>query len=316
MFHNQQLFTSRGMIRTAYLFFLFIIGFSWNVQAFATERPQRVKGETISPPHPPAPTILSIIPAQGEPGAKITIFGSGFSERINAYLGSIEIPARVTEGKQLEFTIPTLEAGLYALYLKNSDGTLGRAYNFTVLALRPTLRDLSPSQINSCAEGREREITAQGHNFNENSMLLLDGAVVRSRFISSEAIAFSLPQIPGGLHQIMVKNGPENASTPVALTIETKPEVSQVSIGSEFVNYYELIIEGKNFQQNSSIYVDGQRIGGRGGQEITERDRLVFVDCTKLIYLRHPYSPAKKDFRLQVLNPGGEGSQVVNVTAP
>ena len=102
----------------------------------------------------------------------------------------------------------------------------------------------------------------------------------------------------------------------MALTIETKPEVNQFTVGNEFVNYYELIIEGKNFQQNSSIYVDGQRIGGRGGQEVTERERLIFIDCNRLIYQRFPYSPVKKDFRIQVINPGGEGSQVVNVTEP
>lgn len=306
----------RGMIRTSYLLSLSIICLAWNVEAFPAERPQRVKTNKASVNATSVPAILSIIPAQGEPGGKVTIFGAEFGEKISAYLGSVEIPAKVTEGRQLEFTIPPLEAGLYALYLKRSDGALGRAYNFTILALRPILRDISPQQISSCAEGREREITALGQNFIEGSLLMLDGAVVRSRFISSEAIVFTLPQMPGGLHQIMVSNGPENASVAMALTIDTKPEVSQVSVGNEYVNYYELIIEGKNFQQNSSIYVDGQRIGGRGGQEVTERERLIFVDCTKLIYQRFPYSPVKKDFRIHVLNPGGEGSQVVNVTAP
>ena len=306
----------RRMIRTSCLLSLSIICLAWNVEAFPAERPQRVKADKASVKATSAPSILSIIPAQGEPGGKVTIFGAEFGEKISAYLGSVEIPTKVTEGRQLEFTIPPLEAGLYALYLKRSDGALGRAYNFTVIALRPILRDISPQQISSCAEGREREITALGQNFIEGSLLMLDGGVVRSRFISSEAIVFTLPQMPGGVHQIMVSNGPENASVPMSLTIDTKPEVSQVSVGNDYVNYYELIIEGKNFQQNSSIYVDGQRVGGRGGQEVTERERLIFVDCTRLIYQRFPYSPVKKDFRIHVLNPGGEGSQVVNVTAP
>jgi len=82
------------------------------------------------------------------------------------------------------------------------------------------------------------------------------------------------------------------------------------------VNYYELIIDGKNFDQNSSLYVDGLRIGGRGGQDVAEREKLVYVDCTRLIYQRYPYSPVNKDFRIQVMNSGNEASQVVNVTAP
>jgi hypothetical protein len=58
------------------------------------------------------------------------------------------------------------------------------------------------------------------------------------------------------------------------------------------------------------------QIGGRGGQDMAEREKLIYVDCSKLIYQRHPYSPVNKDFRLQIVNPGGEASQVITVTAP
>lgn len=279
---------------------------------WGAERPKRV----TTPTPPPAPAILSIIPAQGEPGSKVTIFGTGFGDRISVYLGSVEIPARVTDGRQLDFVIPQLDAGLYALYLRRGDGVVGRVYNFTLLQQRPVLTSLSPSAIGACAQGSEREVTAQGRNFGQGAQLLFDGAAIASRFVSSEAMVFSVPPVGGGLHQVMVRNGPENASVPVALTVETKPEIAQIAIGNEFVNYYELNIYGKNFTQNSSIYVDGQRIGGRGGAEVAEREKLVFVDCSRLIYLRYPYSPVNKDFRVQVVNPGGEGSQVVNVTAP
>jgi len=280
--------------------------------SWGAERPKRV----TAPTPPPAPAILSIIPAQGEPGNKVTIFGTGFGDRVSVFLGSVEIAARVTDGKQLEFVIPQLDAGLYALYLRRGDGVVGRVYNFTLQQQRPVLTALSPAAIGACAQGGEREVTAQGRNFSQNAQLLFDGAAIAARFVSSEAVIFSVPPVAGGLHQVMVRNGPENASVPLALTIETRPEIAQVAIGSEFVNYYELNIYGKNFNQNSSIYVDGQRVGGRGGAEVAEREKLIFVDCTRLIYLRYPYSPVNKDFRVQVVNPGGEGSQVVNVTAP
>jgi hypothetical protein len=98
--------------------------------------------------------------------------------------------------------------------------------------------------------------------------------------------------------------------------IETRPEIAQVQIGSQYVNYYDLVIVGRNFQQNSSVYVDGQKIGGQGGQDLAEREKLIYVDCTKLIYQRHPYSPVNKDFRILVMNPGGEASQPISVSAP
>lgn len=298
---------------------VFLCCFGLVCGASAAERPKRVNGDS-APVHAPAAlpvTILSIIPAQAEPGAKVTLSGTGFGDTASVFLGSVEIPAIVSGAKRAEFIVPLqMEAGLYALYFKRADGMSGRSYNFTVLQVRPMLNSLQPEVISSCAAGKEREVIARGGNFGDSSMLFFDGAAFTSTLLSPESISFRVPTVPGGLHQVLVKNSPENSSVPLTLTVETRPEVSQVTVGNEHVNYYELIITGNNFNQNSSIYIDGIQIGGRGGQNMTEREKLIYIDCTKLIYERHPYSPVNKDFRLQVVNPGGEGSQVITVTAP
>ena len=292
----------------------FFLGFS---MLQATERPQRAGAQKVSiSAVPVAPSILSIIPAHGEPGSKVTIFGNSFGEKASAFLGSIEIPARVMDGKQLEFVIPQLAAGLYALYIKRGDGSTGRVYNFSVEPVKPVLTSLIPDSISTCAQGANRDVIVTGKNFIEASVLLFDGAVLSSRFVSSEQVVFNVPQATGGgLHQIMVRNEPENGSLPLTFTYESRPEINQVSIGSEHVNSYDLNIYGKNFQQNSTLYVDGQRIGGKV-QDMGEREKLIFTDCTRLVYQRYPYSSANKDFRIQVINNSGEASQVVNVTAP
>jgi len=290
----------------------------------AAERPQRVKSlatpvaaPATTPAAVSAPAILSIIPAQGEPGSKVMMFGSGFGSQASVYLGSVELPGKLTEGRQVEFSIPQqLDPGIYALYLKRSDGAISRPYNFTIMPLRPVLSGLSPDVISSCSQGTEREVTARGQNFLESSQLVFDGAVLKSRFVSAEALTFNVPQVTGGLHQVVVRNAPDNATVALGLMIETRPEIAQVMIDNQYVNYYELVIQGKNFQQNSSIYVDGQKIGGQGGQDLAEREKLQYVDCTKLIYQRHPFSPVNKDFRIMVMNPGGEASQIINVSAP
>jgi hypothetical protein len=298
----------------------------WNAGA-AERRPQKVKAlaspatavpaPASTPAAAAAPAILSIIPAQGEPGSKVMVFGSGFGTQASAFLGSIEIPVKLTESRQAEFTIPPqLDPGLYALYLKRSDGVVSRPYNFSILPLRPVLNSLTPDVISACAQGGEREVTARGQNFLESSQLVFDGAVVRSRFLSSDALVFNVPQVTGGLHQVMVRNAPDNGTVAMGLMIETRPEIVQVMIGSKYVNYYELVIVGKNFQQNSSVYVDGVKIGGQGGADLAEREKLIYGDCTRLIYQRHPYSPVEKDFQIMVMNPGGEASQTINVTAP
>jgi len=300
------------IISVAFCFFL-------TSTADAAERPKRVKIEPapVAAPVANPVTILSIIPAQAEPGTKVVLSGTGFGENAAVFLGSTEIVVRTTNPKQIEFNVPPqLEAGIYALYLKRSDGMIGRSYNFTVLPLRPVLTSLSPAQISFCASGKEREALANGSNFGESSMLFFDGAALNSTLVSSESLSFVVPPVPGGLHQVLVKNSPENGSASLALVVETKPEIVQVTIGSEYVNFYELIITGRNFSQNSSMYVDGIQIGGRGGQDMTDREKLLYVDCTKMIYQRHPYSSVKKDFRLQIVNSGGEGSQVISVSAP
>jgi len=304
------------MKNAAVVLFIMTFCLAGSVPLLAADRPQRVMNAGTSAKDT-SPAILSIIPAQAEPGDKVTIFGSNFGDQISAFLGSVEIPARVTDAKQVEFTVPQLDTGLYALYLKRGDGVVGRTYNFSILPQRPVVSSLSPEKIGSCAQGEERDVTATGRNFNEMSFLFFDNASIKSRVVSSTAIVFRVPQVAGGLHQIMVRNSPENASMPLALEIETKPEINQVTKGAEYVNYYELIIDGKNFQQNSALYVDGERIGGVGGQDAAARERVIYINCGRLIYQRYPYSPVVKDFRLQVLNPGNnEGSQVVNVSAP
>lgn len=263
-----------------------------------------------------SPTVLSIIPAQAEPGTKIIMSGSHFGSNPKAFLGNTEIAANTLDEKNIEFTIPgNLQAGVYALYLQRKDGVTSRPYNFTVLSIRPVLSSLSPESIPSCNIGKDREIIARGKNFIESSQLFFDGMVLPSTFQSQDAISFTPPQVSGGLHQVSIKNSPDNSSVTVGLMIETRPEISHVAIGSEFVNFYELIIEGRNFQQSTTILVDGIKIGSKG-DDLAAREKVIYMGCTKLIYQRHPYSPATKEFRLQVVNPGGDGSQVVTVSAP
>lgn len=286
------------------------------IPALAAERPRRAVAaeSTIATP---AISILSIIPAQAEPGGRVLLSGSGFGTELSAFLGNVELPARVSDGRVVEFTVPArLQPGLYVLYLKRADGVSSRPYNFSILPLRPVLTGLAPDEIDACFQRREREVLVQGRGFSEGTLVLFDGAGIRSRFISPETLAFTVPPVPGGLHQVVVKNPPDSLSQPMALTVETRPDISQVSMGNEHVNYYELIIEGKNFLQGAAIYVDGQRIGGKGANANGERERLIYVDCGKLIYQRHPYSSTAKELRIQVVNPDDQASQVVNVMAP
>ncbi|AJE02973.1 IPT/TIG domain-containing protein [Geobacter pickeringii] len=275
----------------------------------------------------PAVNILSIIPAQGEPNSTVTLSGTSFTGKTVAFLGNTEVPTKVISSQTLTFDIPKLAPGLYALFLRREDGTTSRTYNFSILPPKPIVDSISPDSIAACSGGAERRIIISGHNFEPGSKVLFDGSIVTSSPASSESISFSVPPAPGGLHQVQVKNPEETVTTPITLSIRSTPEVYNVSRGENFVNYYKLIIEGKNFHPGSSLMVEeksfqvglnagiGKRITA-GAISSGERESVIFVDCSKLIYQRFPADPTEKDLRIQIINPNGEVSSVVQVTAP
>lgn len=270
----------------------------------------RSADEEIQPP-----AILSIIPGQGAPGTTVIISGSGFTEQTTAYLGTNEIPTRLAAPRQISFDIPPLAAGNYALYLRQGDGAPGKSYSFTVIPVKPTAIAIAPDTISFCAAGQERLITVRGKNIQEGAQLLFDGAIIRSSRVSGEEMTFTAPSVPGGLHQVQIKNPEEALSGALGLLVATRPEIRNVAQGADYVNYYELNIEGINFQHGSSLIVDGRKI--QSGYTVPgERDRLQFVSCNRLVYQRYPYDPSMKSFRLIVTNPSGEESDPITVSAP
>ncbi|WP_298268140.1 IPT/TIG domain-containing protein [Geobacter sp.] len=275
----------------------------------------------------PAVNILSIIPAQGEPNSTITLSGTAFTEKTVAFLGNTEVPTKVISPQTLTFDIPKLAPGLYALFLKREDGTTSRTYNFMILPPKPVVDSISPDSIAACSSGAERRITISGHNFEPGNRVLFDGSIVASSYSSPESVSFTVPAVPGGLHQVQVKNPEDTITTPITLSVISTPEIYGVSRGESFVTYYKLIIEGKNFQPGSSLMVEersfqvglnagvGKRLTA-GATRSGERESVIFVDCSKLVYQRYPADPTDKDLRIQVVNPNGEVSSVVQVTAP
>lgn len=262
---------------------------------------------------PPAPIfILSIIPAQGEPGKTVTLSGSGFTPDTTVYLANNETTPEVSGSKLLTFEVPDLQPGLYALYLRRGDGTVSKPYNFTVTPPKPSISDLSPGSVVACSSGRDRDVTVYGKNFRPGSKLLFDGAAIKSSFDSSESITFATPQVPGGLHQVQVQNPDDTLSGVQALMIDARPEITSVTQGEERVSSYDLLIDGINFQQRSTLVVDGKPIINSG----LERESVSYVDCTHMVYERHPYDNSPKTIRLQVITPGGGESSVIQVTAP
>ncbi|RNC67914.1 MAG: transcription factor [Desulfuromonadales bacterium] len=279
------------------------------------------------PPAAPPVNILSIIPAQAEPNMTVTLSGTGFTGKTVAFLGNTEVPTTVVGPQNLTFDVPRLAPGLYALFLKREDGTTSRTYNFSVVPPRPFIEAMTPDTINVCSTGGERAVTITGRNFQQGSKVLFNGSAVRSSYVSAETVSFTVPQAPGGLHQVQIKNPEETITTAMTLTIRATPEIFNVTKGENSVNFYKLIIEGKNFQPGATLVIEeksfqvGLNAGApkrftAGSTPAGEREFLMFVDCSKIVYQRYPADPTDKDLRIQVINPGGEVSSMVQVTAP
>lgn len=267
----------------------------------------------VEEPPPPAPIfILSIIPAQGEPGKTVILSGSGFTQDTTVYLANNEVTPEVSGTKLLAFEIPDLQPGLYALYLRRGDSAVSKPYNFTITPPKPSISDLSPDSVVACSSGRDREVTVYGKNFRADSRVLFDGAAIKSSYDSPQSLTFTTPQVPGGLHQVQVQNADDTASGIQALMVDARPEITGVTQGEERVSSYDLLIDGINFQQRSTLVVDGRPIVNSG----LERERVTYVDCTHMVYERHPYDNTLKTLRLQVITPGGGESSVIQVTAP
>lgn len=256
--------------------------------------------------------VFSIVPAQAEPGTPVTLTLTSVRETMTLHLGGNLVPWRALDERRISFEIPvTTPPGQHSLSLQEPDGTV-RSYAFTVVPLKPVAISIDPDRITSCVGDASREVTIKGRNFEASSQLLFDGAIIRSRFVPPDSIHFIVPPASSGLHKVSVKNH-EFTTTPLGIAIITAPEVTSVTIGADHVNSYELVVDGDNFQQTSSLLVNGTRIDTNGNPT---GERLIFVDCTKLIYQRLPYSSTPKELRIQVVNPAGEASQTVLVTAP
>jgi hypothetical protein len=264
----------------------------------------------------PPLTILSIIPAQGEPGTTVSVNGTGFTDATSVFLGTRALPAAVgADGRIISFELPDLPAGAYALYLKREDGTITRAFNFTLLQPTPTLATLSPGTVIACSSGNEREVVVSGANFQTTSRVLFDGAAIAARVISPTTLAFLTPQVPSGLHQVQVINPPNAASGALALLIDGKPEIQNISIGADHVVYYDMIITGRNFFSASTLVADGVRVT-TAQAPVGEQDQILFRGCNQIIYQRHPYDSTPRPIMLQIVNPNGDESSPFPITAP
>jgi hypothetical protein len=288
--------------------------------------------QLVSPLFAAAQEFTTVSPGTAAAGTAVTVSGGPFGTGVTVLLGGREIiPDQRTE-RQLVFTVPPLPDGTYPLSLREGDRTSSRSYNFRVHSPPPGILSLSPANIDECATESQRQVVVEGRHFQPGARVLLDGKVIAHTRSGESTLTFTVPPLPAGIYGVQVINPDEKRSLPHSLWFNSIPEITSVRQGEDFVNYYELVIEGKNFTYNSvlvvSEYPSGafdqppqQKIVTAQGKTDpllgrTQGDNLYFSNCHTLIYNRYPYSTQLKRAILQVVNPDGKRTSPYDVSIP
>ena len=158
-----------------------------------------------------------------------------------------------------------------------------------------------------------------GSNFRPGAQLLLDSTALVVDKLAESEIVFTLPAVTPGLHQVQVVNPDNQRSLPHGLFLSSTPEITSVQSGADNVVEYDLILSGRNFLVNSFLTVNGVAVGkalGNISADGSVRETMRYIDCTTLIYTRRPFLREPHELSLQVVNPGGEQSNVYQLTTP
>jgi hypothetical protein len=259
--------------------------------------------------------ITSVGPDVVTPGDLVVVTGGPFSPEVEILVGEVLISPSAREDRRLSFSLPSLPAGQYLLRLVEGDRISLQAFTLRVVEPLPRLIGLTPDTIEACPAGAPPSIAVGGTGFLPGARLLLDGAAVPIDGVTDTQIVFTPPRLNPGLHQVVVANPGGGQSLPQTLQVDGRPEIDAVQQGADFVTSYEVLIHGRNFLGSSQLVVDGRLISLTSATPSPEGS-AIYIDCGTIVYTRYPYSSEPKPVALQILNPGGLQSPVLQVAIP
>lgn len=279
--------------------------------------------------------IASVYPTTVVAGAPVTLVGGPFDPNTRVVVGDMEVSPLRAGTRQLVFIAPPLEPGEYALYLISGQESSEATFSLRIVLPPPQVLSLEPANIDECSTIEERTVLLEGRYIQPGASLLLGGQVIPSTRLSDTGIRFTAPVLRSGSYGVQVANPDGSTSLAHSLWFNNIPQIDQVSIGEDFVNYYQLIIRGKNFFHNSTVVLNEYPVGlsdipprqkvipGQGGAAFQgdqprqpQSEAVFYVDCNTLIYNRYPYSGQPKTLILRVSNPDGKQSGVYEISAP
>ena len=279
--------------------------------------------------------IASVYPDVAFSGSPVTIIGGPFGDAVVVDLAGRQIPARRVSSRQLVFLVPELAVGEYPLFLRDGKTVSRQTFSLRIELPPPVISSLSPQSLDECALPENRQVVIRGENIQDHAQLLFAGAVVPFEREDGASLSFVPPASSAGSYGVQIVNPDGKRSLPHNLKINNQPEIESVSAGNDFVNYYQVVISGKNFSPSSILLIKEYPGGfadlpprqrfipnqgnaesrGAGGNR-SFSGNVVFQDCNTLIYNRYP--AVNQDMRIvfQVSNPDGSQSAPYEASLP
>ena len=279
--------------------------------------------------------VASVYPEVATPEAAVTLIGGPFEQGTQVMLGETLVEPRILSPRQLVFLVPELVPGAYALSLIDGTNHSEQVFQLQVVLPPPEINSLQPESIDECYDRSQHEVTLEGRHLQPQARVLLNNLVTPSEWINAGELRFEAPRLAAGMYGVQVVNPDGSASLPHSLEYSNAPEISQVSVGEDFVNYYQLVIEGKNFFYRSILVVSEYPVGLSSLPPIQrsfraqhaptqfdslrpqrQREALYYKDCHTMIYTRYPLSGESRRLVLRISNPDGKQSQTYEISVP
>ena len=279
--------------------------------------------------------ITAVYPPVAYVGTPVTVIGGPFGPQVKVDLDGHLLRPRSIGERQLVFITPQLPVGEYALFLRDGAESSKGTFSLRIELPPPLISSLSPDHLDECSSPEQRQILLRGVGIQQGTQLLLDDAVIPFVRDDDHSLSFTPPPLKAGSYGLQLVNPDGKKSLPHTLWISNLPVIESVSEGENFVNYYQVVIRGKNFFHNSVLliteYPGGmddlpprQRFipaqggsafsGDRARQNLSEN--LSYQDCHTLIYNRYPPSGQAMRLTLRVGNPDGQQSEPYEVSLP
>jgi hypothetical protein len=262
--------------------------------------------------------LTAVSPSTVAPGTRVTLAGGPFGGGVTVVLGELRLEAADISERRLTFVVPSLPAGEYLLAVEGDGARSSGSFHLHVIDAPPRIVSLDPTILDNCGGYVKRQVTVSGSNFRPGAHLLFDNASLPLEKLDAGEIVFNVPLTRAGQHQVLVVNPDQQKSLSFSLTVNSAPEIVSIEFGADRTTEYELLINGKNFSYNTQLLLDGSAIGreGNAAASYQNRDTLRYVDCSTLVFVRRPVFREPRELTLQVVNPGGEQSNLYHITAP